>query len=581
MISFKFKNFTQLILDLAISALFVFFCMFILKYILVHGPTAVFLDRSFKLVGFIFILLSISFLIFFIKNKEFRFKRNFEFPKFNDLILISFPISPVIGFIIINSEYLDFFGFVYVIGISFTFIILLSFILPSLFSYLSSYKMLMISGLALSFTILTMPSITSNPNGHFFNSQFITQVMYLSFSFVIIYIFYLFHKKIAYTITVVFMLTGAAGSFFEKFSNQEFAEKKTTDRLEAFTNKENNKIIDNRNIYILAYESYPNFETLEHYGFDNSKQMNFLENNNFKVYNGIYSNAASSLASISRLFDISGKISKNVRYYTSGNAFGLNIFKKNGYDTVSVYKSPYFFGAYPINWDKFYPKANVKKIGGKTITKAIYEGEFRFDIFDDNYSYDKYLKLKHQYLVSNPKKPTLLYTHNGYPGHSSNSGTCLPDEKQKYFNNLEKANIEMKNDVQAIKENNPNSIIVLLGDHGPYLTKNCTVLRDFNINLIDRYDVQDRYGAFLSIHWPNNLPIQENDVELIQDIFPTILSNITKNQKVFDDLKVDRNLFDRFTTRIGGVNISNGIIIGGKDDGKPLFDQRSYKIKDH
>ena len=173
-----------------------------------------------------------------------------------------------------------------------------------------------------------------------------------------------------------------------------------------------------------------------------------------------------------------------------------------------------------------------------------------------------------------------MYTHNGYPGHSSNSGTCLPDEKQKYFNNLEKANIEMKNDVQAIKENNPNSIIVLLGDHGPYLTKNCTVLRDFNINLIDRYDVQDRYGAFLSIHWPNNLPIQENDVELIQDIFPTILSNITKNQKVFDDLKVDRNLFDGFTTRIGGVNISNGIIIGGKDDGKPLFDQRSYKIKD-
>ena len=39
-------------------------------------------------------------------------------------------------------------------------------------------------------------------------------------------------------------------------------------------------------------------------------------------------------------------------------------------------------------------------------------------------------------------------------------------------------------------------------------------------------------------------------------------------------------LFDRFTTRIGGVNISNGVIIGGKDDGKPLFDQRSYKIKD-
>ena len=48
-----------------------------------------------------------------------------------------------------------------------------------------------------------------------------------------------------------------------------------------------------------------------------------------KIYNGIYSNAASSLASISRIFDISGKISKDVRFYTSGNAFGLNVFKSS------------------------------------------------------------------------------------------------------------------------------------------------------------------------------------------------------------------------------------------------------------
>ena len=55
--------------------------MFFLRYILVHGPTAVFLERSFILVGLLFVLLSITFLIFFVKNKDFRFKRNFEFPK--------------------------------------------------------------------------------------------------------------------------------------------------------------------------------------------------------------------------------------------------------------------------------------------------------------------------------------------------------------------------------------------------------------------------------------------------------------------------------------------------------------------
>ena len=579
MISIKSKNLTQLILDLTITALFVFSSMFLLNYVLIAGPTAVFLSRSYKLVGLVFLILSIILIFYLIKNKDFTLKGKFVFPNIKDFILISFPLSPVIGFSIINLEYLDFFGLLYVIGISFFFSFILSFILPSIFSYFASYQMLMISGLALSFTILSMPSITSNPNSHFFNSQFITQGIYLFFSFLVIYLFYSFNRTVAYTITVVFMLTGAVGNIYEKFYGQEFAEEQTVDRLKTFTKNKKNKIIDKRNIYILAYESYPNFETIEYYGFNNDKQKKILENNNFKIYNGIYSNAASSLASISRVFDITGKISNNVRYYTSGNAFGLNVFKENGYKTVSIFKSPYYFGAYPITWDEYYPKTNVNKLGGKIITKAIYEGQFRFNIFDDNYNYDKYLKLKNQYLSSSPKKPTILYTHNGYPGHSNNSGKCLPNEKEKYFNNVEKANIEMKNDINVLKSNDPKAIIVLLGDHGPYLTKNCTVLRKFNKDLIDRYDVQDRYGAFLAIHWSGQEPLKSNNVEIIQDILPIILSNITNNQHIFDTLKVERKLFDRVTTRISGVNISNGIIVGGKDDGKPLFEKRSYKLK--
>ena len=42
-------------------------------------------------------------------------------------------------------------------------------------------------------------------------------------------------------------------------------------------------------------------------------------------------------------------------------------------------------------------------MGGKTLTKGIFEGEFRFDIFDDNFDYKKYLKLKNDYLSSKKK----------------------------------------------------------------------------------------------------------------------------------------------------------------------------------
>ena len=130
------------------------------------------------------------------------------------------------------------------------------------------------------------------------------------------------------------------------------------------------------------------------------------------------------------------------------------------------------------------------------------------------------------------------------------------------------------------KKNDPNSIIVLVGDHGPGLTKNCRELRDFEISTIDKYDVQDRYGAFLAIHNPKEIANNVDNLQMIQDIFPSILTSITENKELFNELKVERKFFDRFNNRIGGVNILDGIIIGGKDDGKPLFEKRSYQIND-
>ena len=157
-------------------------------------------------------------------------------------------------------------------------------------------------------------------------------------------------------------------------------------------------------------------------------------------------------------------------------------------------------------------------MGGKTLTKAIFEGEFRFDIFDDNFKYEKYLNLKNKYL-STTKENTIFYTHNSYPGHSQNSGKCRKNEKDLYFKGLEKANLEMRNDVMNLMNSDPNSIIVLLSDHGPYLTKNCRELRNYNKDEINRYDIQDRYGTFLSIYWPKDIPHNEHNIEIIKIFF--------------------------------------------------------------
>ena len=572
----KLKNLSQTILDLNICALFGMTSMFVMKNILPKGYTTEFFERGYILIGWTLLGLIILFVLSLFFEKKFELRKKFQILDLNDIMLLSLPMSPVITFIILNIEYLNLIGFIYVLIIPFVFCLFFTLILPLLLSYFGSYKMLMISGLAISYTTLNMAQITNNPTTHVFNSQFITQGFYLIGSFIITYILYSFNKRVTYVLLITFMISGVFLNLFSNSSYEDTDKIRSSDRLKLFLDKNINTIIHKKDIYILIFESYSNEETLKYYGYENEKQLDFLRDNNFTVYQGIYSKGSTSLASTSRILELKNNFSRDERHYINGNAFILDALKANGYKTIGLFKSPYAFGSSPIKWDEYYPKDDVTKIGGKTILKAIYEGYFRFDIFDDDYNKDTYLNLRNEYLNVQNKQPTLFYTHGEYPGHSQNSGKCLENEKEKHFQGMKRANNQMKKDIEILKKNNPKAIIVIVGDHGPHLTKNCTVLEKFKKNEINRLDVQDRYGAFLAIHWPEDLKRHSYNIQIIQDIFPAILGNITNNKNLFDELKLDRSSLYDYKERIGGVNVSNGIIVGGEDDKKPLFNNRSY-----
>ena len=127
----------------------------------------------------------------------------------------------------------------------------------------------------------------------------------------------------------------------------------------------------------------------------------------------------------------------------------------------------------------------------------------------------------------------------------------------------------MKKNISAIERDDPNAIVVVAGDHGPYLTKNCTdTLGRYETSDISRLDVQDRYGSFLAIKWPSDKHIKYDDIVIIQDVFPVIFSTIFDDAK-FLQARIKPNTLR--TEHTSSVSVLNGVIKGGPNDGEPLF----------
>ena len=86
---------------------------------------------------------------------------------------------------------------------------------------------------------------------------------------------------------------------------------------------------------------------------------------------------------------------------------------------------------------------------------------------------------------------------------------------------------------------------------------------------LDRYDIQDRFGMFLAIKWPEENLSKKYDIKILQDVFPAVLSYLYEDDSLFDTLRMKRMTKDNHRTL--GVYVEDGMIHGGKDDGQKLF----------
>lgn len=579
----KLKNYFQIDLFFTyvlvpLFALFLYFSAFSLlsARFSLDGVNVVFVNRMWRYLLILVCIFSLVFSLIFIyfvkirKIKDFQIIHRREKISISDLLLLLLPLTPVVQYIFTNLEILSLTEALTVLTFFAFFSALFIIVIPLVLGNFGSTRTMMALGLALVFTITNMASLTNQFNWLGVGS---IKIQGLFFGGVFIISWILTKRQLKRTFYLLIIISFAASTAFQWLSQSSaFSESSSTRESQEIENNlkslvEGRQPVVSPNVYLLVFDSYVANETMLGYGIDNSPQEAHLIAQGFTLYPHTYSVGAFSIATMSRVLNAAPQYYGNIRNGVSGNGVVHSIFKDNGYLTYGIFSSDFFFRGVGSSYDLTIPDQVVSS--DKLLIEAILIGEFKFDIGFEDMSQSDFAVVYQNQLTKIPNKPIFVYMHSSLPGHSQNSGVCRPDEIDRYEEKLSTANLEMKELIQSLIEQDPSAIIIIAGDHGPYLTKNCNRLNNnYDKSDITRLDIQDRYGTFLAIRWPTDNFDRFDEIVVLQDLFPAIFSYLYGDESILES-KIAPVTMESIT--IGDLKVNDGIIIGGPQDNEPLF----------
>ena len=570
-VNFLFKNiFIPISLLTFYCASFAYFSS---KY-LTNGVNFNFTARSYRYLSIpLAVVCLILLVIFFVrKGQHLSFSKAALNGRTSDLIFLLLPLTAVVQFIINNREILPALDSLLVLGFFLILICVYIYVIPILFGIFSSTRTLMVIGLAFMITIINM-ALLSDYFGWLENGSLKIQWIFLGATLIVSWIVvHIKDKKFLSLLILFFFIANSSVQLLRKNTGGQ----STSIPGGAITLQqmaEEKRPVTTPDIYLLVYDSYANGETMLAYGIDNSPQEEYLSEQGFVLYPRTYSIGGLTLTSMSRVLNASTEFYGSARKAVSGDGIVQNALHDLGYTTYGIFQTDYMFQGIGSSYDIFYPP--LEEQSNQLLISAILIGEFRFDFSYHEQTYSEFLDTKHNIFADISDDQIFIYSHTELPNHSQNSGKCLPDETEKYADRLSRANEEMQQDIGMIIKNDPEAIIIIASDHGPYLTKNCHSTSgpygNYDISEISRLDIQDRFGTFLAIKWPTNEYEKYDDITVLQDLFPVIFAYLYDDAE-FLNLKVSPEISDPIETRrISGASVKNGIIIGGINDGEALF----------
>jgi len=296
------------------------------------------------------------------------------------------------------------------------------------------------------------------------------------------------------------------------------------------------------NIYLFIYDGIPNERVFRKQNLPFEKIRSLIDQYGFKLYNDTYTLGEMSLDSMGNMLDMSdrfiskvGKTTADAHDTYAGNSYANLILRKNGYKCHFLLNN-YYVGINAISnrqfFDEMYPPRNQRLVDMDffaILLRGIFQGEMNFDtkgwIENENSLLSQIQNRKHE-LIKDSHRPKFVVNHLFLPGHSQNSGVCLPDETEKWVANLSSALVQMEADFATVVKNDPGAIVIAIGDHGPSLTGDCYRLAGWPKSKITPELIWDRIGTMVAIRWPEQEKAARYDASLVtnQDVFPVVFA---------------------------------------------------------
>ncbi len=294
------------------------------------------------------------------------------------------------------------------------------------------------------------------------------------------------------------------------------------------------------NIYLILADGYASFAYMNENGIDVSGFKTYLRESGFRLYDEVFSNYHPTTAAMPAMLHMNhhyytlsekfSEVTKTGRVIAGGENNLVQLLKRNDYQTHYVHQTTYLV-AHGCTADHCYPKVHFP--GAKVFLKRIFptfvkiEEDNQWDWVRSEVVRDEVVSLIE--MDTAPSRPHFQYIHLYAPMHSENKVEDIcneVEEVQKYSTRVGEVNVFLPSLIDNIISRDPTAVIVIVGDHGPFITHNCS--RNADLSTLREY--RDRVGVVMAIRWPESYDgIYDDRLKTTINLFRYVLASLVDN----------------------------------------------------